>query len=316
MLELMKGEPTTRTTVVVPVWDTYVVGRLPEALDSLLAQGVPVRVLVVDNASQVEVPVLPGVTVLRSERRLSLGAARNLGLEAARTPYVVMWDADDVMLPGTLAFLERALEADPRLAAFAMAIIEHPAGHRHRWPRRWVATLVRVPRLFALADCVWSLYPTTGSTIMRTALVRSAGCYGDSDSGEDWCLGASLALEGRIGWTERPGRLYRLHPGSVSAHQMTIRDQRRNARAVRQRLRSSPATPGWIRRVLPLIQLGQHAALVAHVVATAGRRTRSRIDERRRPAPGTSDGKSAPQHVSDVIDGDALIPGDACDPIE
>ena len=268
----MIGDPLAQTTVVLPVWDEYVAARLPEALASLRGQDVAAPIVVVDNASEVQLPDLPGVTLVRSPRRLTLGAARNLGLASVKTPNVVMWDADDVMLPGTLGFLEAAIRSDPSLAAFGTAILEEPSGVRHRWPRRWVAVLVRMPRLFALLDGMWSLYPTTGATIMRTELARAAGGYGDAESGEDWCLGVSLAFRGCIGWSEQPGRVYRLHPQSVWARHMTLRDQRRHARAVQNRIRQDRGIAGWARAALPLIALGQYAAIAAHVALSATRR--------------------------------------------
>ena len=265
------------TTVVIAVWDDYVTRRLDAALESLVAQDVWVPVIVVDNASQVELPELPGITVVRSDRRLRLGAARNLGLERVATPYVVMWDADDVMLPGTLRFLQEAIASDPTLAAFGTAILEHPSGRRHRWPRPWIASLLRLPALFALLDCVWSLYPTTGATIMRTEVVHAAAGYGDTESAEDWCLGVSLAFRGRIGWSERPGRLYQLHERSVWARHMSFRHQLDHAHAVRSRIRGDVGIPGWARGALPMIQLAQYAAIAGHLAVDASRtRTRRR----------------------------------------
>lgn len=265
-----------QTTVVVPVWDEYVPRRLAEALASLREQDLTTPIIVVDNASEVPLPELAGVSVVRSPRRLTLGAARNLGLARVDTAYVVAWDADDVMLPGTLSFLEGAIGSDPRLAAFATAIIEDPSGERHRWPRRWVGTAVRAREVFALLDSVWSLYPTTGATIMRTDVVRAAGGFGDSDSGEDWCLGVSLAFRGRVGWSEVPGRVYRLHERSVRARHMSLRDQRQNARNVRARIRTDAGIPEWARRALPLIAVGQCGAILCHTVLTAGRQLRRR----------------------------------------
>jgi glycosyltransferase involved in cell wall biosynthesis len=264
--------PEPVVSVVVPVWDAYVGPRLLAALESLQTQDCQCRVVVVDNASQIEVPSAPGVEVVRSPRRLTVGTARNLGLTRVDTPFVVAWDADDVMLPGTLEFLERGIGSEPTLAAFATAIIEQPSGVRHRWPRRWIARLVLAPRLFALLDSIWSLYPTTGATIMRTELVRAAGGYGDADSGEDWCLGVSLAFRGGIGWSERPGRLYRLHERSMWASHMTPRDLLRHARAVRERIRTDEGIPRWVLLLLPLIQLGQYVGVAAHVVVAAARR--------------------------------------------
>jgi glycosyltransferase involved in cell wall biosynthesis len=227
------------------------------------------RLIVVDNASAVALPELgEDSEVVRSERRLSLGAARNLGLQRVQTPYVLFWDADDTMLPRTLPFLESAIEADPRLAAFGAAILE-ASGGRHRWPRPWIARLTSARTLFALVDCVWSLYPSTGATIMRTEQVRTAGGYFDAESGEDWCLGVSLAWRGQIGWSERPGRIYSLDDRSVWARHMTARHLVAHARNVRARVASDRGIPGWVRTSLPLVALMQLTAIAAHtVVAT------------------------------------------------
>ena len=74
-----------------------------------------VRVIVVDNASERAVPDLGSeARIVRSDVRLGVGAARNLGLAAVETGYVTFLDADDVLLPGALAFLVRQLEGDPR----------------------------------------------------------------------------------------------------------------------------------------------------------------------------------------------------------
>lgn len=277
----MTGTPTVQTTIVVPVWDEYVVARLPGALASLRAQEVAAPIVVVDNASEVELPELPDTVSVRSHHRLTLGAARNLGLDQVATPYFVAWDADDLMLPGTLGFLEAAIRSDSRLAAFGSAIIEDPPGARHRWPRRWVSDLMRMPRVFALLDCGWSLYPTTGATIMRTDLARKAGGYADAESGEDWCLGVSLAFQGRVGWSERPGRLYRLDEDSVWARHMTLAHQLRHARNVRHRIRTDSAIPGWVRRALPLIAVVQYCAMFSHLGLSAARRLWGGSDPRR-----------------------------------
>jgi glycosyltransferase involved in cell wall biosynthesis len=269
------GDGDAQTTVVLAVWDEYVAGLVSVALNSLRGQDAAGPVVVVDNASTIELPELEGVEMVRSPRRLSLGAARNLGLAHVKTPYVVFWDADDEMLPGTLRFLQEAISSDPGLVAFGAAIVEDVSGSRHRWPRPWMPALARWPTLFALTDCVWSLYPSTGSTIMQTEPARGAGGYGDAESGEDWCLGVSLAFRGRIGWSERPGRIYSLDEGSVWASHMTARHQLHHARNVRLRIREDPGVAGWARSSLPLIALAQCAAIAAHVLVAGLRAARS-----------------------------------------
>jgi glycosyltransferase involved in cell wall biosynthesis len=269
----MTDDLSARTTVVLPIWDEYVTDWLGRAVADLSAQEPRPQIIVVDNASDVEVPAFAGVTSLRSSRRLTRGAARDLGLAHVTTPYVVMWDADDRMPSGTIAFLEQAIISDSRLVAHAMGIVEHPSGARHRWPRRWIGTLVRRPKLCAFIHCVWSVYPTTGSTIMRTALVRAAGGYGDTDTGEDWLLGVSLVYRGRLGWSERPGRVYRLHDRSNWArHATDVRYQLSHARSVRDRIRADRGIPASARRMVPLIQACQYIAITGHTALSAARR--------------------------------------------
>lgn len=264
-----------QTTVVLAVWDDYVGERLSEALASVREEDATAAIVAVDNASLRPLPELPGVTIVRTPERLTLGAARNAGLERVRTPYVVFWDADDVMLPGTLGLLEGTIGSRPELAAFGASIVEDPSGERHRWPRRWVARLARAPNLFALLNSMWSLYPSTGATIMRTELVRAGGGYANADSGEDWSLGVALAFRGRVGWSERPGRVYRVHDLSVWARHMGTGHQLRHARAVRERIRTDRGIPSWARAALPAIWIGQCAAIGAHALVAAVRRARS-----------------------------------------
>lgn len=259
------------SSIVVPVWDAYVGPALVEAIDSLRDPAARAELIVVDNASTVALPTISGAQVIRSPTRLTAGAARNLGLAHVRTPFVMFWDADDLMLPGTLAFLERQLTGRPALAAAAAAIVEDEHGTRHRWPRPWLGRITRRPSVFALANSVWSLYPTTGATLIRTELVRAAGGFADADSGEDWCLGVSLCFRGPVAWSERPGRLYRRHTRSLWAQHMTSRHQRRHARTVRERIDSDPAVPDWVKRARPLLAAAQHGAISASAALRAAR---------------------------------------------
>ena len=289
----MTAPPAPSVTVVLPVWDAYV-DRLPAALASIRSQDALAKIILVDNASRTPLPPLdPGgdeIEVLRSERRLTAGGARNLGLSAVGTPYVIFWDADDEMCPGTLRLLRESIEQDPGLATFATAILESESGPRHRWPRLWMRGLARLPRMFALANAVWPLYPTTGSAIMRTSLVKDAGGCADLDRGEDALLAASLAFRGRVGFSPRPGRIYRRHARSLSADALSLRDSLAQRRAVRVRLREDPGVPGFAKRLLPAIALLQLAAvLLLRPVFIAARWARRRAGRslgapRQRPA--------------------------------
>src|SRR4051812_28627801 len=96
--------PGAAVTVVIPVWDGYV-RYFSEAVESVRRNAPDVPVVVVDNASTSDVPELEGCELVRSGQRLTVGAARNLGLEQVVTEYVVFLDADDLLLDGALEFM-------------------------------------------------------------------------------------------------------------------------------------------------------------------------------------------------------------------
>ena len=139
----MTGSKTVvpQISVIVPVWDDYAGDYLHAALASLVAQSRSAEIIVVDNASRAPVVAEdPSIEIVRSSTRLTTGAARNLGLARVTAPLVVMWDADDVMYPGTLESL---------LARFH--------GRRRRLPMHWQSQTAPVcaidGRAAGLADC-------------------------------------------------------------------------------------------------------------------------------------------------------------------
>jgi glycosyltransferase involved in cell wall biosynthesis len=231
---------------------------LEEAVDSVRAQDVACELIVVDNASTQPLPELLGARVVRSDSRLSTGAARNLGLDAVTAPLVLFLDADDLLLPGTLARSLAGLRDGD--VGFLTAIVDGDTGGRHRAPRRIAYWLAHTPRLFAVANTVWSLLPTQGATVMRTDAVREAGGYGDRSQGEDWALGAALAWRGPVGLSHEPGLVYRWRfdsPGREGAEADLID----NACFVRERLRADPGLPPLARALLPAVAAAQWAAV-------------------------------------------------------
>ena len=255
----MGGSPPV-ATVVIPVWDDYV-QYLHEAVQSVRSDEPEMPIVVVDNASTWPLPKLDQVSLVRSQRRLTAGAARNLGIGTVETPYVLVLDADDKLLPGTLAFLIDRLENEPSLSVSVTSILEGETGQRHRFPRRFVRRLTGWRRTFALLDSIWSLFPLQGCALMRTNQVRSAGGYADSDWGEDWPLAASLAFRGRVEVNDRLGRFYRHTPESLWRRPRRFRELAATGRLVRERLRSDRGIPGWARALVPLVALGQLVAV-------------------------------------------------------
>ncbi|MGH2950838.1 MAG: glycosyltransferase family 2 protein [Solirubrobacterales bacterium] len=252
--------PVSGLTVVIPVWGARYVESLGRAVASVRAQDETVPVLVVDNASDVPVPEIDGTTVVRSSRRLSVGGARNLGLEPVKSECVVLLDADDELAAGALTALRDGIGADLRIAVYAMSLLEAETGARHRMPRRFAPALTRRPRLFALATALWSLYPIQGNAIMRTHWVRDSGGYPDCDWGDDWVLAVSQAFRGRVVIDPQPGRIYHAHPQSLR-RRAGVSDLLAAAKQVRARLRSDPAVPRWTRAALPLIA-AVHTSLI------------------------------------------------------
>jgi glycosyltransferase involved in cell wall biosynthesis len=261
-------------SIVVPAWGDYAGQPLTEALESLHSQDLPARIIVVDNASEPPLGELPDVELIRSASRLTVGAARNLGLESVNTPYVVFWDADDLMLPGTLRFLRDRLAAEPGAVLVAASILEGDPPVPHRWPRPWTYRFTRRRRAFALAHCIWSLFPTTGSSMIRSEAARATG-FGDANSGEDWVLGVSLAFRGRVILEARPGRLYRRHSGSLWETQRSPSQLVLHARRVRERIRRDAGVPRWIRSLTPVLAAIQLVAvyLVRPLAAKGGGRS-------------------------------------------
>jgi glycosyltransferase involved in cell wall biosynthesis len=245
---------------VIPVWDRYV-RYLPEAVDSVAGDSPDISIVVVNNASEVPVTAAPEIAVVRAPRRLSVGAARNLGLDQVTTKYVVVLDADDKLLPGTLGFLRTRLDADPSVAVSVTSILDGATGERHRFPLKSVSRVARWPRMFAFLGCVWGLYPVQGCAMLRTEQVRDAGGYPDVEWGDDWVLAVSLAFRGRVEMHDRFGRYYRPTPDSLWRRGRGANEFVNSARLVRQRLRTDPAVPVWVRALLPVIALVQLAAV-------------------------------------------------------
>jgi glycosyltransferase involved in cell wall biosynthesis len=247
-----------RVSVIVPVWDDYVRRLVDVALPSLHAQGTALSVWVVNNASTEPLPPLdtPDVVirVLRSPRRVTAGAVRNLGLAAVTDPWVVFWDADEAMPPTVLPGLLEHARRFPDAVAITGGIRHARTGRRYPFPPRWAAPLSRWPRAFALATTVRLIYPVVGA-LLRTETVRNSGGFADADAGEDWWLGVGLAVRGRVRFADVVVRDYAPRPGSLSHDGRSFRRVLERRRRLRELLRRDETVPRWLRRVLPLVAL-------------------------------------------------------------
>jgi hypothetical protein len=246
-------------TVVIPVWDDYA-AVVEEAVESVRLQDLEASILVVDNASRRPLPWFPpDVTTVRLAERLSVGAARNVGLALVRTDCVLFLDADDVLTPGTLSLLVGGLAAAPSSAACCCGVVAWNAGSgqvaRLDFPSRFTRAMARWATGYRLYAAFRNRMPTTGCVLMRTSFARAAGGFTDAEFAEDWPLNVGLAFRGRIRFLDPVGRQLRVHPTSLRARRRSRVEVAGAYALLRRRLASDRATPVLLRLALPLLAL-------------------------------------------------------------
>ncbi len=101
--------------VILPAYNGA--GVIRSALESALAQDVPLRIIVVDDGSSDDSAAIARsygsrVTVI-TQANQGVSGARNTGLAAAQAPYVALLDQDDIWQPGKLARQLDLIEAHP-----------------------------------------------------------------------------------------------------------------------------------------------------------------------------------------------------------
>jgi glycosyltransferase involved in cell wall biosynthesis len=288
---------------VIPVWGAHA-AYVAQAAESILAQeGAPARVLIVDNASDDPVEAPEGAEVMRLPQRVRVAAARNAGLWAATTPFVMFWDADDVMLPGALATMLEVLRGDARVVAVTMASRqwspEDGPGEVWPWPRRIMYRLSPHRRLLALVSMVYNPFTTTGPSLMRTDAATDAGGFHEGIAFfEDWALSVALTVRGRIRMLPEVGRLYRIHGDSLSLGHLDQPEQRQWLAGIRDQIRRDHRTPWWMRVALPLAHL-HHLGRIRRRV-TKGKGAGFYVSALEATADGAGGGSGAEHRAPDV----------------
>lgn len=268
----LPGDPVQPDySIVIPVWGERYSNLIGAAIRSVREQSPEAPILVVDNAGQDPLRGLDSAQVLRLDERVSVGRARNVGLESVETEFVLVLDADDTLVPGALERLAVPLRSDRDLVAVVGRVVEGD-GRRHRLPRRFAPSLARFPRLFAAVNAGWLLFPVQGCAMYRVAVARTCGGYGDTHEGDDYELAVALAAAGRIGFISDVVRRYHdPHAGlGVPPDNASLL---RRARAVRERL----VRRRWGRAARPFVFAVQVAAIYAvRPVVRATRRVTGR----------------------------------------
>lgn len=256
-------------TVVVPAWNLD--AELREAVKSVRDQGVDAEILVVDNCSDVPLPVIPGVRYVRTPHRMPVGGARNSGLRHVTTRYVYFQDADDLMAPGTLTRLRTELAEHPEavLANGPVYAWNPRTGDlKHTFPRRWTMPVSRselarrtfLPSLQASIHCI-----PMGTSLIRTEAARRSGGYPNVSWAEDAALITALVQLGPFRLTEHYCKWYRAQGERLtlsSRGELSGGTLFRGQQAIRRRLVLSAGSGPWERALLPIV-------LIAHALTFA-----------------------------------------------
>jgi glycosyltransferase involved in cell wall biosynthesis len=210
----MSGQAADNADVTVVIANFNYGDFLLEAVDSLRRQaGGPPRIVVVDDGSTeaeslaaLRALEADGIDVVRQANR-GVALARNAGLARVHTPYWLVLDADDLLVPDALATMRALLEGDSSIA-FAYGYM------------RFFGDMTGVVR-FPDYDAYQLLYR---HTIGLTALARRSvlDATGGYDPGfqhyEDWELWLNAlehGLEGRR--VDAVTLEYRRHSGTKFA---------------------------------------------------------------------------------------------------
>jgi glycosyltransferase involved in cell wall biosynthesis len=245
-----------KTSVIIPVYNgaRYIV----ESINSVLDQGDEVQeIIVVDDGSSdetldaIKTVIGPRVRLIAQKNR-GVAAARNAGLGQVdpRAKFVVFLDHDDILMPGAIATLRRAMEADPaRSGVFGQVVtidgggIVQNDGRVHRSHRERYVRLRKDWRpntgAVALTDLLSATCAITpGQLMMRVAVVREIGGFNPRCiPSDDWDLLVNLAGRGILWGLPEVVLQYRVHDTNTSK------------RKVRMRLAGLSLRLEWIKRL-------------------------------------------------------------------
>ncbi|KAG1713874.1 GalNAc(5)-diNAcBac-PP-undecaprenol beta-1,3-glucosyltransferase [Nymphon striatum] len=188
----------TALTVVIPSKDRP--ERLLNAVKSILPElTAPDRIIVVDDASStpLEIGLRDGLTheenavltVLRNETPQRPGGARNVGVQAASTPYIVFLDDDDALAQGYLAAL-RAYWQSADGADYGYSATTNTHGLTSDGTFEPLPVRPSRRHMFPLSLGVW---------VSRTAFLEVGGLRAELTTNEDTEFGVNLKRHGLTG---------------------------------------------------------------------------------------------------------------------
>jgi len=202
---------------VIPVYNDKL--RLPRAVDSVLRQGVPLQVVLVDDGSTDGSRELIAQMARDDSRVVALplpwnrgqGFARNIGVAVADAQIVTFLDQDDEHLPGWYAYALGLLHAHPDLAAVRgeIELAQVPSGLEiSRADPRWAA-MVYSP--------LWNL-------VLRKVVYQALGgsptaqAYRTREGVEDVTLVMALTRHFKVARRDHVATRHYVNPNGATAY--------------------------------------------------------------------------------------------------
>jgi glycosyltransferase involved in cell wall biosynthesis len=237
---------TTAVAVVIPCYkQAHLLG---DALRSCLAQEpLPAEIIVVDDGSPDDVAAAvaalgdPGIRLVRRPNG-GLSAARNTGLVASTSPFLVFLDADDTLRPGALSAGLACHAANPG-AAFVWGGFQNMDGNG----RPYGPLVARRPHVDPLvALLAGNIVGMHGAVMYRREPLVAAGGFDKAlRTVEDWDMYLRLARDHPVAWHDRIVANYRRYDNSMSGD---YDGMLRGGLIMLERLRPSTGAPPALER--------------------------------------------------------------------
>lgn len=183
---------------------------IEEAIDSVLIQGVPFELLVIDDQSPDELETVmakyqadPRVIYVKNSERLGAAASRNKGISMARAPYIAFLDSDDCWRKGKLkkqlAYIQKENVVLCATARELMTVHGKPTGR-----------IFSVKKRITYEELLKHNSIACSSVLLRTDVAREFP-MGHEDSHEDYILWMQILRKyGTACAINEPLLLYRL----------------------------------------------------------------------------------------------------------